>query len=273
MWWVLVPPAVLLGKFIYDVVTSEEIENRKDPTSGNPKKSVRTQKNKRNKARRSVKSKEKARTHIVFEERGDLEGRKVVVIGRTGAGKSSLINMLHGTTVLTVAPVASTTRWIEGVRFELGHSSAVLVDTPGYGEFMTAEDYASGLTHWVRKHKSEIGVVLMVIQADSKAHAEDKRILAGIVKEIPNASALVVLSQVDKLLPVRQPLDGPDWKPKKRNTTLKEKHITEKIKVVCEQFGIMSSCIVPAAADEYAFNRKQLLKCITVALKGSSTRA
>ncbi len=242
MWWVIVPAGVWLAKLIYDEVTSEKTKKHKDSSSGKRKRQVRPQ--------------------VVFEERGDLEGRKVVVIGRTGAGKSSLINMLHGTPVLAVGPVLSTTRWIEGVRVDLGRADAVFVDTPGYGEIMTADDYASGLIHWVRQHKSEIGMVLLVIQADSKAHAEDKRILERIVRECPQARAVVVLSQVDKLLPVRQPLDGTGWSPKKRRATLKNKHIAEKIQEVCEQFGIESSSVAPAAADGSAFNRRKLLRLI-----------
>ena len=122
MWWVLIiPPAVWLGKIIYDAMTSEEPTKHEEPLAGQ--------------------SKARARRRVVFEERGDLEGKKIVVIGRTGAGKSSLINMLYGKSVLAVGPVASTTRWIEGVRVNLGPREAILVDTPGYGEIMTAEDY------------------------------------------------------------------------------------------------------------------------------------
>jgi len=238
MWWVLIiPPAVWLGKAIYDVVTSKEEPH---PRS----------------RRRS------ARPRVVFEERGDLDGKKVVVIGRTGSGKSSLINMLHGKPVLAVGPIASTTRWIEGVRVGLGGREVVLVDTPGYGEVLTAGEYASGLRNWLRKHKSDISLVLLVIQADSKAHAEDKRILAQIVGDNPLVPVLIVLSQVDKLLPVRADLEGREWSPRRRSASLKSRHIDEKVREICEQFEFKEKSVSPASADGTPFNRRTLLKLI-----------
>jgi len=209
------------------------------------------------------KSKKRARKVVTFEERGDLEGPKVIVIGRTGAGKSSFINMLYGEPVLAVGPVASTTRWVEGVRVDFKHSNAVLVDTPGYGEIMTSEDYSSGLVHYVRKHKKEVRLVILIIQADSKAHAEDKRILSKIIQEHPKTKAIIVLSQVDKMRPIREQLEGSEWPLKiKRDATLKNKNIKKKINEISKQFGFEPNSITPSASDEFQFNRRKVLKLI-----------
>ncbi|MCD6304103.1 MAG: 50S ribosome-binding GTPase [Planctomycetes bacterium] len=243
MWWLLIiPPAVWLGKVIYDAVTSEEPAQQK--------------------ASRVRQDKVRARPAVVFEERGDFEGDKVVVIGRTGAGKSSLINMLHGKPVLATGPVASTTRRVEGVRTKVCHREVVLVDTPGYGEVLTAKRYADGLAHWFKRHQDEVSLVMLVIQADAKAHAEDKRILARVLQSNSSAPFVIVLTQVDKLPPVREPLRGRNWSPRRRSKSLKDEHIAEKIDEICKQFGVREGSVAPSAADGIAFNRKKLLQLI-----------
>ena len=138
----------------------------------------------------------------------------------------------------------------------------VLVDTPGYGEAMTAEDYARGLLDWIRRHKTELSMVVLVLQADSKAHAEDKRILTKVMRSCPEVPLALVLGQVDKITPVREPLKGKEWSSRKRRTSMKNSHIAEKIGEVCAQFGIEETDIAPAAADGVPFNRKKLLRLI-----------
>lgn len=240
MWWVLIiPGAVWLGKAIYDAVASEEHKKHEESPSS------------------------ECRALVVFEERGHLRGDKVVVVGRTGAGKSSLINMLHGKQVLPVGPVAATTRWIEGVRVKVGQRQVVFVDTPGYGEVFTAEQYADGLANWLKCHRDEVVLMMMVIQADAKAHAEDKRILARLTQANSDTSVVLVLTQVDKLFPVREPLEGKQWSPQERHKSPKSKQIVEKIRVICEQFGIDQEDLAPSAADGVAFNRRKLLQLIT----------
>src|SRR5438046_1753492 len=56
----------------------------------------------------------------------------VAVIGRTNAGKSTLVNRLVGEKVAIVSPVPQTTRnIIVGIRNEPG-MQLILVDTPGF---------------------------------------------------------------------------------------------------------------------------------------------
>src|SRR5262249_13133738 len=48
--------------------------------------------------------------------RGEFGLDAVLVVGSSGAGKSSLINLVKGEPVCPVNAVASTTRWLQGVR-------------------------------------------------------------------------------------------------------------------------------------------------------------
>ena len=73
---------------------------------------------------------------------------------------------------------------------------------------------------------------------------------------------LIVLSQVDKLLPVRTRLEGREWSPKRQSASLKSRHIAEKVREICKQFGFKEESISPASADGTPFNRRTLLKLI-----------
>jgi small GTP-binding protein len=196
-----------------------------------------------------------------IEQRGVIAGKKVIVLGRTGAGKSSLINMLAGSAIMQVGPVSSITRWFEGVQVEIAGKSVILVDSPGYGEAITATDYASGIHKWIRDNIDELSLLLFVIQADSKAHSEDKQLMDRLKKEHKNIPVAITLSQVDKLHPLREPLSESEWDTSKLSST-KSKNIARKIREICTQFNVDSSCVVPAAVTESMFNRNHVLKLI-----------
>lgn len=243
MWWVLIiPPAIWLGKKIFDSLDDEPSKSSGSQAAPAPPPQ--------------------------FDERGDLDGPKIVVIGRTGAGKSSLINMLSGRDVLAVGPVASTTRWLEGVRVEVGRREVLFVDTPGYGEAYTADDYATRLINWVAKHRQSIEMILLVLQADAKAHADDHRILHQVRGTNGHIPVMIVLNQVDKVLPTRQPFASPTWADERKKRSLKSRHVTEKIDEVRRQFDLGPDQIEPSVSVDHAFNRRRLLTLIGRNLKG-----
>ncbi|MBI1338285.1 MAG: GTP-binding protein [Phycisphaera sp.] len=246
MWWVLaIPPAIWLGKKIIDAFDDEQVVNvHNDTPSVVPE---------------------------PFPEKGDLTGRKVVVVGRTGAGKSSLINMLSGKDCLDVGSVASTTRWIEGVRITLANKQIVLVDTPGYGEAYTAEDYCARLVNWVEKHEDSVELLVLVLQADSKAHAEDYQLLRKVLGVKTQLPVMIILNQVDKILPSRDPFETSSWSSEKSRRTLKSRHIAEKIEEVHRQFGVEGYRVEPSVSLDDAFNRRRLRRMIAQHLNGTST--
>src|SRR4051794_26155589 len=64
------------------------------------------------------------------ERRGEPGGDVVLVVGQTGAGKSSLVNLIKGEAVCRSEAVASTTRSFQSVRAGVGGREVCLVDTP-----------------------------------------------------------------------------------------------------------------------------------------------
>jgi uncharacterized protein len=193
-----------------------------------------------------------------LEVRGPVHGNKIVVLGRTGAGKSSLINALKGHQVLPVGDIGSTTRWLEGVEIEISGSRVLLIDSPGIGEAQTHDTYLRAITSWCRLYRESIKGFLVVLQADAKGHSEDKSFLDALLTEVPDALILIALSQADKVKPSREPFLTDAWFSEVQIPSPKVANIVEKIAVIKQQFGMPSTAIVPIATEGESFNLDSL---------------
>ncbi len=207
--------------------------------------------------------------------RGRFTGDCILVIGRTGSGKSSLINRLKGQDVLPTGVTASATRWLEGVPVDLGPRTVTFVDSPGIGEALTSSEYHDGIKNWFSQNRHRVRCLLLVLQADSKAHADDKR-LVDALRSVSRKPLIIALNQVDRVKPVREEFAYESWEKERKRTSLKNQHVREKINEVDRQFDLPgdSSCIVPFVSEAgFEFNRTGLIQAIRAAVIAHSHKS
>ncbi|OKP21431.1 GTPase family protein [Serratia fonticola] len=122
------------------------------------------------------------------------------IMGKTGAGKSSLCNALFQGEVTPVSDVQACTRDVLRLRLSSGEHSLILVDLPGVGE---SEQRDSEYESLYRRILPELDLILWVIKADDRAFSVDerfyRRVMTGYQQRI-----LFVVNQADKIEPCHE---------------------------------------------------------------------
>lgn len=120
------------------------------------------------------------------------------IMGKTGAGKSSLCNALFAGDISPVSDVAACTRKPLQFRLQLGKRFMTIMDLPGVGEseFRDAE-YAA----LYREQLPRLDLVLWLIKADDRALAVDEHFYRQVIGEAYRHKVLFVISQSDKVEP------------------------------------------------------------------------
>lgn len=138
------------------------------------------------------------------------------IMGKTGAGKSSLCNALFAGEVSPVSDVAACTR--EPLRFRLlvGDRHMTLVDLPGVGESGARDNEYAAL---YREQLPRLDLVLWLIKADDRALAVDEHFYHQVIGEAYRHKVLFVISQSDKVEPTSG--GGPLSKEQKQNISRK----------------------------------------------------
>jgi len=209
------------------------------------------------------------------------EPLRILVVGQTNAGKSSLINTLFGE-LQSPADVLPSTYALLPYRLEReGELLGLIFDSPGYG------DHAS----WVEGNQEELQMIDLVLLACSAVHAgraADSRFLESLRVQFTRTPdripppVIVALTHIDLLRPVRE------WKPPyniDQPSSMKESHIRlcmedvartlsiplEQVQAVClkpgDEWNIEAVWSVIAAQLPQA-RRAQYLRC----LKDGQTR-
>ena len=127
---------------------------------------------------------------------------RLLVIGRTGAGKSSVINTLFTETKAIVDALPSTDK-IQSYEWEIGDDRLQLWDTPGY-EQVDRDDLREQVLH----HAKTCDALLLVTPALDPALQMDLDFLNSL-NALPT---IVILNQVDRLRPLREWAPPYDWR-------------------------------------------------------------
>jgi hypothetical protein len=119
------------------------------------------------------------------------------IMGKSGAGKSSLCNELFRGDVSPVSDVNACTRDVLRFRLRSGRHSLVIVDLPGVGENGQRDHEYRTL---YRRMLPELDLLLWVIKADDRALSVDEQFWLGVMQPYQQ-QVLFVLNQADKIEP------------------------------------------------------------------------
>lgn len=141
------------------------------------------------------------RNHILERLRSLTQYEPVIgIMGKTGAGKSSLCNALFQGEVTPVSNVEACTRDVLRFRLRSGSHSLLLVDLPGVGE---SKERDGEYTTLYSRILPELDLVLWVIKADDRALSVDEHFYRKVMLAYQRR-VLFVVNQADKTEPFHQ---------------------------------------------------------------------
>jgi len=120
------------------------------------------------------------------------------IMGKTGAGKSSLCNALFTGDISPVSDVAACTRKPLQFRLRLGKRFMTIIDLPGVGESELRDAEYAAL---YREQLPRLDLVLWLIKADDRALAVGEHFYREVIGEAYRHKVLFVISQSDKAEP------------------------------------------------------------------------
>lgn len=124
------------------------------------------------------------------------------MMGKSGAGKSSLCNTLFASPPAPVSAVKACTRQVQRYPFSLASQALFIVDFPGIGESPAFDPvYARLYRYWLNK----LDLIVWVLKADDRAWNDDIRCYRQLVSHGADPARFIfVLNQADKIEPCRE---------------------------------------------------------------------
>lgn len=179
---------------------------------------------------------------------------KIGVFGKTGAGKSSLVNAIFGQDVCPVSDVEACTREIQ----EANVGGIILVDCPGIAESKERdEEYHKLYSDLIPK----MDAIIWVLQGDNRSYGPDIEFYELLrecfkTKDGKNAPIYFALNQVDKIEPFREwDVDTCQPGPKQAQ------NIKAKVENVAAVFKTASNMVIPVSAVE-RYNLSELIAAL-----------
>lgn len=125
-------------------------------------------------------------------EQDESEYRKVAVIGKPNAGKSSIINQILGESRLIVSEIAGTTRDAIDTKLENEQGKYIFIDTAGIRRQSKVKDRVENFSVLRAKMAVERADVCLVMIDASEGVTEQDEKIAGLAHEAGKATVFVV---------------------------------------------------------------------------------
>ncbi|MEM8780028.1 MAG: GTPase, partial [Cyanobacteria bacterium P01_G01_bin.49] len=172
----------------------------------------------------------------------------LLLIGRTGAGKSSLINTLFNTERAEVDVLPSTDDFHSYHWESPTGESLTLWDTPGYEQISRAD-----FRQQVLDYSTEADLLLLVTPALDPSLEMDVSFLDAVKSDVTDLPIIVIVTQVDRLRPLRE------WQPPyhwQQGDLPKEVSIREATEYRVQVFGQQCEIVLPVVTRDFNLNRK-----------------
>ena len=171
----------------------------------------------------------------------------ILIIGRTGAGKSSLINTLFQNELAAVDVLPSTDT-IQNYHWKTENGEILnLWDTPGY-EQVKRED----LRDLVIDYASNADLLLLVTPALDPALQMDVDFLEDVKSQVADLPIITIVTQVDRLRPIREWQPPYNWE---KGEKPKEISIREATKYRQKLLGNFANLVLPVVTNDSKTNR------------------